>query len=348
MLFLFLCLIVKVQSELETCPCPFDVNGTTVVLKMKFRIYSMKSFDDVGGILIFDAAMVTTMYEPCGWELAVKLFPQRSKIFGDAVTMDVDHFWKPVIWNEGSNVPFLYTADNSALAVNVFKTGWLDMWEIREWSTNCKINLIKFPFDVQRCSYRFHLWEQRSLNYVAEAIVDMTFPTFEGKPKSNTVFDIEMLQPIIRNTTWPCGHVKCKGCYVDFPILLRRKWFPYYFYGIFLPQFLLSILQLSAFLLPFDETDRITFSGTLFLAYAVANTNITSYIQKTSDNVLIVASTNVAMLGSMLATISLGISYAARKMVKKRYLVTVQKVLLAIFTIFYILLYSVTIGIANS
>ena len=183
------------------------------------------------------------------------------------------------------------------------------------------------------------LWEQdRFTNYSQFSMLkpddkyDTSHQPFHFKPQPAHLVKIE----------WQCGlNETCQTFTVDYPVFVQRKWFPYYFYGLFIPQLSLSLLQLSAFFIPYDNSDRIMYSVTLFVAYAISGSEVGRLVPETAENIPIVMAINLAIVNSMLATIYFSIMFKVCSMTSEPNL-KYQKIDLSIFIIFilaYIILY---------
>ena len=73
--------------------------------------------------------------------------------------------------------------------------------------------------------------------------------------------------------------------------------------NLFAPTFILSLLELSSFLLPPDTTDRTTFAATILLSFFVLQDQILSTIPRTPRPVVAIYFTLGQMLLAMLITI---------------------------------------------
>ena len=270
------------------------------------------------------------------------MYPNKAAT-SDVILFNDQNSWKPYIVQDRSET-FATWEDGEITPLQVTREGLVYFWQAKPWKTKCPdIQLANFPFDRHICSLSFYIWDNINFTEVTQASIDFSSATMEHSQIH--LFDFNMLQPSIVKISFPCGNYRCQTSYISFPIELKRKWFPYYFHGLFLPQFTLSLLQLSAFIIPSDRIERCEFSVTLFVAYAVTRSEVQSYIPKTSETIYIVLATNIAMVGSMLATCYFTICVYLRKTkwFDKKCLVCIDRVIFAIFIIFYIVLYMVTI-----
>ena len=343
--FLLLLLIsqwICCEEIWERCPSPFERNRSTTKVELNLRIYSMENFDDVEGILSVRASLIAKWNDPCVWKLATKLWPNTTAA-SNVVLLDEKYSWKPSIVQDNSRV-FLTWSDADLLPIEVLNDGSVYLWVAKHWETKCPgMKLGKFPFDKHVCSISFYIWDNIEITEVTKAKFDVSSSTLQNFP--NHLFNFKTTNPVIRKIPFPCGNNSCFTTYISFPVELERRWYPYYFHGLFIPQLTLTMLQLSAFIIPSNRMERCEFSVTLFVAYAVTRSEVQSYIPKTTETILILLATNIAMIGSMAATCYFTICVYLRKTkwFDKKCLVCIDRVIFAIFIIFYVVLYMVTI-----
>ena len=209
----------------------------------------------------------------------------------------------------------------------------------KTYSTQClNPENSKFPMDQQICEFSFHLRTLENFTKIALAKSDKSSNMLKTFPVH--IFDYEMLPSKI----WQIPSNDVPDHFfsrVTYPIKLIRKWYPYYFYNLFMPQLTISILQLSAFFINIENVDRSVFSCTLFVAHSISRNLLLGYIPQTSQNITLVTSIHIAMLLSMLSTVYFTISYAYRETFFSKS--KIDLFVLFLFSFTYFILYTVTI-----
>ena len=330
---------VDSNQQQVPCPCPFDTtNGTRIAINVSFGVSEVDHFDDVAGILSIRGILLFKWIDPCAWPLMESLFPARTSQ-GISIIADSNLFWHPYILQDHSQE---YLIQGQGMPVGVEKSGQIQDWIQKTWTTRCVgMSRVKFPFDRHHCSVEIFLWNNLLFNYFDQASFDLSI----YHVNSNELFDFNFGNAISTNRSYcQSGGIDCLASNIQFPIEISRKWYPYYFYGLFVPQVALAVLQISAFLIPYDHCERSAFSVTLFVAYTVTKSEIQTYIPQSSESITIVTASSVAMIGSMLATVYFGAIYAVSTgNSEKRLCLFIDRLFLLCFTIFFTLLYFSTI-----
>ena len=336
-------LVIFVVSELgkgnRHCSFPFDANGKPVKVDLRLLIFSLTDFQDVLGSLTFRASLISSWNDSCGWKVAEKLFPRKAET-NQSIYVDSKHFWIPLISQDNSDVARAYEDTN--MPVEVYKSGLHRFYGRKAWTATCKGQFSKFPFDVHICRLEFVSWF--NTNFIKFSKLSIGFGSKEFYNTNDlAIFYAEYLEPEHFELSYPCGNKICAVEKVHFIIRLKRKWFPYYIFGVFLPLISLSILQFLSFFISHSNIDRITFSGTIFVANAFIIRDIRSYIPQTAEHIIIMTTISLASIGSLFSTLFHIFTFASNTKLKAKVLKKMKRIAISLFFIFSILLYFVTI-----
>ena len=326
-----------------------DSNQTTQV-HLTFRVYFVDHFDDVNGILAIRASLILTWHDPCPWK-TFKTQEELQKFPNGSISLHRSKVWVPTIIQENSVDKTLVTDGASELPLTVYHDYSNELWLRKVWQNKCfDINLAKFPFDTNVCNLTFNIWATDGAATVETGQVD--FSSTGYRKSENQQFDFEFQQPIKRKKPYNCQTTSeiCYATAVDFPVIIKRRWYPYYFFGIFIPLFTISILQLSAFVIPYDLIERPGYSVTLFVASAVTGTEVQRYVPETSEFIPVLAAANVSSIGSMSATFYFCIIFSLRKykIRSRHFLQIVDRTIFIIFILYYATLYSIILVIITT
>ncbi|XP_060072880.1 neuronal acetylcholine receptor subunit alpha-6-like [Ylistrum balloti] len=145
-------------------------------------------------------------------------------------------------------------------------------WEPYEvFVTKCAMNIENFPFDIQICHLNVGVWT----NEIDKVLVrldqdEISYEYFQ----ENSEWDIigqetQMFQTTTRNSM------------IEFSLKIKRK--PqYYLYNIVAPILMLSILAVFTFAIPVESGEKLGFCMTVYLAFAVFLTIISSSLPVSS------------------------------------------------------------------
>lgn len=144
--------------------------------------------------------------------------------------------------------------------------------------THCEVDITMYPRDQQNCDIELTSWAYNVDEIILSSFaddIDLTSMRQSGE------WDILKTGHLLENMT------EC--CPVDvypqlrFLITLKRKT-SYYVLNILLPVVLLSFLSVVVFLLPMDSGEKMSYSLTVLLSYAVFLSIITGSMPTTSNH----------------------------------------------------------------
>ena len=329
-------------KSVKTCPDPYETTKETTFISVTFRVNAFENFDDVSGVVTMRASAVLSWFDPCALELAKELNQDKVNLTNFFVVPQ-HLLWRPQAYVEtAAGVSVYHQAPE--FEVDITDDGKVAYWIPKLWQFQCDINnLNKFPFDEHPCQIVFELWGQSKFVNFSQKTKFKIRGQGDSKVSAGKLFQLILGEPYTFEDDFTCGHETCYSGNVVFPFVLRRQWYPYYFYGIFLPQLALAALQLSAFFIP-NHGNRTDFSISLFVAYSVLRVEVQGYIPQSSNHILVVVGTNLAMLASMLATgfFSVMAKVASNgKQIKQKSLTiaNIEHYSLILFAIFYVSLY---------
>jgi hypothetical protein len=139
------------------------------------------------------------------------------------------------------------------------------------------MDITYFPFDTQKCDIKFVTWS----HYVEQIDIQKSsngIKFYEYEP--NSVWDLIDTSSEI--------HQEQRESQVTFTLKLRRKPL-YYVMNIILPVVFLGYLNILVFVIPVDAGEKMSFSVTVFLSFAVFLTIISTLLPTSSENTPIIA-----------------------------------------------------------
>ena len=220
--------------------------------------------------------MVTTAYLELVWE--------DENIVWDYNTNDIEYIYLPQknIWKPDLSLQNGFTKikelGDDFLLVWIEYGGWVYWRPFEVFETKCNINIKYFPFDRQTCTLEFGAWMMSLSDIDVEVgkngfILDEYIKSDEWTLEDSSAIAMES---------------SIDGAKVVFSITVKR--IPnYYILNIVLPVLFLSILMIFTFAIPADSGEKMGYSMTVFLSFAVFLTIVSSSFPVTSETSIISA-----------------------------------------------------------
>ncbi|XP_061189901.1 acetylcholine receptor subunit alpha-L1-like [Saccostrea echinata] len=159
----------------------------------------------------------------------------------------------------------------------IYYTGEVSWWPYHVFESRCSMDITHFPFDTQTCDIKFITWSHFADQIeISKSAKGIQFYEYEA----NGVWDILNTSSEIKKE-----HEESE---IKFTITLQRK-SQYYIMNIILPVVFLGCLNILVFVIPVDAGEKMSFSVTVFLSFAVFLTIISTLLPSNSDNTPILA-----------------------------------------------------------
>ena len=140
------------------------------------------------------------------------------------------------------------------------------------FKTMCDVNMYTFPFDTQKCSFSVALWGYKTSE--ARLVPEVNTSTMETTYYSpNAQWELE--RTIMK-------YSDIGNAIVELQIILKRRAL-YFIINMLAPILLLSVLNPLVFVLPVDSGERVSYSITIFLSFAVFMSLISENMPKSSE-----------------------------------------------------------------
>ena len=212
------------------------------------------------------------------------------------ILVSSDKIWLPDIAIENS---VFRATDYGQKGIQAFVSydGHVVFWPEGTFTTGCKTNLRRYPFDTQICEIRMSTWiyTQMEVNLTSPD-TNLSFYNFE----SNGAWDL-MATDIISE---PSVFENVSYSYVIVRITIKRK-YVYALFNAILPTVVLAFLNLMSFHIPTESGEKITYAISMFISMAVFLTVITSELPPSSDGISVLAMFVCLELGICAITIIL-------------------------------------------
>ncbi|XP_033761551.1 neuronal acetylcholine receptor subunit alpha-6-like [Pecten maximus] len=233
--------------------------------------------------------MSTTAYLIIGWyDDNLQWTPSVFNGIQHILTPQSD-IWKPDIALQNGFTKLKDLGDDFILSA-VEYDGYVSWIPFEVFDTKCSIDIKYFPFDRQTCDIILGVW----ISTVDEIDVEVGSKGIQMDDyQTNGEWDVV-------NTSAVASLSKYDESMVTFSITMKRK--PQYIMvSVLLPILMLSILSVCTFIIPIESGEKISYAMTLYLAFAVFLTIVSSSLPKSATMSLL--STYLVVLLSIGTTI---------------------------------------------
>lgn len=179
--------------------------------------------------------------------------------------------WKPDITLQNGFTRLKELGD-SFITVLIESVGLVEWIPMEVMETKCDIDVTYFPFDKQTCDIKFVVWSNNIFQ------VNVTLGN-----KGIILDELDSNWKVI--STRSSRDELSFESRVSFSLTLVTS-SSYYVINIIIPVVLLGVLNVFTFVLPADSGEKMGYSVTVFLSFAVFLTVVSSELPKTSGSIL--------------------------------------------------------------
>ncbi|XP_077086692.1 5-hydroxytryptamine receptor 3A-like [Siphateles boraxobius] len=160
--------------------------------------------------------------------------------------------------------------------------GFLLTSDVLSLTTACKMDLYRFPFDIQSCSITLQSSSYSKKNLVIDSLNDAEGVTFDSKESFKSQGEWELLN--INISTAQATIVWDDMDQLIYQITIKRKPF-LYFINIILPVFFFIVLDVTSFFMGTSGSDKLSFKVTLLLSISVLLLILNDILPSTADKI---------------------------------------------------------------
>ncbi|XP_033749302.1 acetylcholine receptor subunit beta-like [Pecten maximus] len=239
---------------------PHSNLSEAITITVEFSLQGINYLDEM------EEKLATTANIKLEWKDAFLSWDKRYFKNISYLYVPQDEVWKPDISLQNGFTKLRELGDQVIL-VTVQHKGEIEWNPLEVFETKCDIDITKFPFDSQICKLVFRMW-----TYKQE---DVRFKLKKG-PVHTDAYE--------RNGIWglSSSNITQERGTIVISLSLDRK-SEYYILTIICPIILLSLLNIFTFVIPVDSGEKIGYSMTVHLAFAVLLTIISSSLPVNSQ-----------------------------------------------------------------
>ncbi|XP_061175587.1 neuronal acetylcholine receptor subunit alpha-9-I-like [Saccostrea echinata] len=240
------------NKEYSNLVFPHKDQLATINVNMKFALYSIPEFDELGGTLKVIGRLKMAWFDHYVIE---KYTPQKHVL--EALDIPQNDIWLPPI-TVFNSVESLTPVGHSGYEVTITLTNGYVQWEIGVVTkTGCTVVASDYPFDTQYCTITFTPWGYSN-----------------NEVSIQTDEDNINIEDFIENEEWAVIdstqeiYVAANRSLISYHLTLKRR--PVFFIiNMMVPIVLLGMLNSLCFVLPIDSGERVGFATNVFLTFAV-------------------------------------------------------------------------------
>ena len=195
------------------------------------------------------------------------------------LNMQAKDVWKPdiVLYNNAEGT-FSGSTEKFKTLITVYPNGINSWLAPATFSSTCKMNVKKFPFDSQTCKMKFGSWafDATKLNLTAHAA-----PLLTQQYLNSSTWDIVHIKTQFNSVLYNCCTVPFQD--LTFTFVFRRRPL-YYVFNVIAPCIVLVSMVLFSFFLPAESGERLSLNITVMLALAVFLQFLSDALPRNSDS----------------------------------------------------------------
>ncbi|KAJ8319468.1 hypothetical protein KUTeg_004559 [Tegillarca granosa] len=246
---------------------PRTSQSDAIEVKMDYSLLAITDFDEVAGTIEMAGILTITWTD----QLVISAYNPATHGTITNYLIPQDNVWKPgiAVFNTVKSVTSM--GDSSYKIRITVADGTMEWKPAIVTKTGCIVDAAFFPFDTQTCEVQFTPWGYKStevyLSYNQSTIATENYDESAEWTLKSTSASTEVINGI---------------SYLKYELTLVRK--PVYFLlNMVLPVLVLSLLNTVVFLLPAASGERIGFTLTAFLTFAVFLSLVSENLPRTSS-----------------------------------------------------------------
>ncbi|XP_046568076.1 neuronal acetylcholine receptor subunit beta-3-like [Haliotis rubra] len=244
------------------------LDGSNTTVSVGMGLYSILSLDEKQEVVSFKAWVVMEWKDQ-------RLVWNTTDGIPFAVTMPLPDVWSPTVLNIDSVTNLKYLKDKTD-TVLVQQDGTVAYTYLGRFDTGCKVNIQRFPFDHQTCTFNLQiLYAQVTKEYLEVVSTNVVLDAY----RENGGFNLLSASMVLQKFT-TLGFTQP---WIEVTFVLKRRT-TFYILNNILPVVFLSFLNTFVFCLPEESGEKMSLCVSILLSYAMYLTLINSYLPANSDH----------------------------------------------------------------
>ena len=248
---------------------PKENQSEEVLIRLDFNLKSIHNLDEVAQTLTTTAILgIYWTDESLKWNATEYGFTQ--------LVLPQTEIWKPeIVLSNGAQK--LYQLGDDFLQVIIDYKGNVEWRPFEVFTSKCTVDMTYYPYDTQTCSVEFTNWNTGP-TYTRIKLGDFGLQYQDLTDSSG--WDVIEFKEEVQNSN---GIIT-----VAFSITMKRK-SEYFTVNMVFPVLILGTLDVFTFVLPASAGEKMSFSVTIYLAFAVFLNVVSSLLPASSKSVCIMS-----------------------------------------------------------
>ncbi|XP_061171487.1 acetylcholine receptor subunit alpha-like [Saccostrea echinata] len=260
-------LLQDVFKNYSTDIRPKENLSEVLEVSIKPIVFSVNDFDEVSGVLSIVSSFMLVWHD-------FRLTWTPSNYGGiEELPVPKQKLWIPNIFLLDPAKKMEAVGDEDFLGRISFsgRVTWVPAGLLQ---TTCNVDMYKFPFDTQSCSFTIALW--------GYSPSETRLTPHDNKTTVDTSYYSSNAQWTLKGTEMKRSSLGDYDNLLEIGIILERKYL-YFVINMLAPILLLSLLNPLVFVLPVESGERLSYAITIFLSFAVFMTLLSDNIPKSSE-----------------------------------------------------------------
>ncbi|XP_076095498.1 neuronal acetylcholine receptor subunit alpha-10-like [Mytilus galloprovincialis] len=259
--------LFETQNYMKVVRPSIDQNSSTLVT-IDLHVIGINGIDELS------QKLATTAYLSVHWLDQYLTWTPVSYGNANYIKVPQDDVWKPDLTLKNGFTK-LTELGSSVIYVDVQSNGNVSWYPFEVFESKCEIDITYFPFDRQACDLIFVAWstKDRSIDVKlgGKGVVLQDYADDNAEWTIISTSASQLSSDSVPKVTFTLNLQRNAGFYVT---------------NIIVPVILLGILNFFTFVLPADSGEKMGYSITVFLAFTVFLTIVSSELPKTSGSML--------------------------------------------------------------
>ena len=272
---------------------PTDLLGYPTDVDISFWALRFLGIDDVSESIKVAGSITAIWKNDCVLEVLTSNVLNISE--NGELIFDFNDIWYP-------RLLFLNSLEQKKLTGSDFEVGlafsekYFRIFTYGNYEAFCDLDFWNFPFDVQNCTLEFFIADRHPF----VALGNLSIINQSNWEPTNSIWQSQTI-----SANWVPSPLNPSTSNIIFSFVFKRR-HQYYVLNLFIPATVLQSLLLASFYISPNTPDRTAFSATIMLAHFVVQSQVLSYLPKTSQHIVVAYWVISGLIFGMLVTIYSG------------------------------------------
>ncbi|XP_028264589.1 5-hydroxytryptamine receptor 3A-like, partial [Parambassis ranga] len=240
-----------------------------------------------------DQRFITSIWTSMSWQNDFISWDPQQFCGIDNVSIPADTLWKPDL-----TIEEITEKDKSSPSpyLTINNKGRVEVQNDQVVVSSCRMQIDKFPFDIQKCNLSFRSIIYSIKDIRLEAIDNSSEATVWARSMMRTQYEWDFIEIKVNQT------IQEDQDMIIYTIIIKRK-STLYIANFLLPIIFFLFLDLSSFLISDRGGEKLSFKVTVLLAVTVMQLILNEILPASSDNIPLIAVYCIGIFGLMMLSL---------------------------------------------